>query len=101
MSQVLRFSRLFKPAYTSNIWKRKKKKKPEEEGKGKPDEVQVKEEGEEHIEGVKQEAEEEGEEEVEEYCIKLNMGREPLPEEMGEDQSVSGNSLYKDKFSSS
>lgn len=143
----MRFSRLFKPTYTHNIWRKKKKKKPEEEAAEKkkhpkekekgdgtksekgdeekgsdkkdqetPDAESVKaspdEEGKTPEEGgagdasnikvenevpsekieVKEELKTEPQEDVEsdeeEYMPVLNMGRDALPEETGEDQAV-------------
>ena len=123
-SQVLRFSRLFKPTYTPNIWRKKKKKKPTDS----PEKSKVKIEitpdpKDEAKEGIKEEKNEEnqdkalegegivkmeveaGESDViqvkdeplsdeEEYTIELKFGKMPEPDELGIDQTVRKKNIY-------
>ncbi|XP_041357029.1 transcription initiation factor TFIID subunit 1-like isoform X3 [Gigantopelta aegis] len=70
--KVLRFSRLFKPVHMPHVWKRKRKKKDDDdEGDNKDSGVE---------DGVS------GEEE--EFTLKLNMGREPRPDELAADDEM-------------
>ncbi|XP_012946001.1 LOW QUALITY PROTEIN: transcription initiation factor TFIID subunit 1 [Aplysia californica] len=103
--QVLRFSRLFKPAHVPHIWRKKRKKKEEDEekkskegdkqGEGKKKEEPEKKDGKlkEESEGGEEdgkkaageEADVEEEEEDEEVKLVLNLGRGPKPEELADD----------------
>ena len=72
--------KLFKPAYTTQVWRKKKKKKPDEHDSNKQD-------------ADKQEIEQENEDE-EYQPIKLNFGPPPKPEDCMPDDAVSHNKNY-------
>ena len=86
-SQVLRFSRLFKPVHNPHIWRKRRKKKEKDEEKK---------EGEEGKEEGEKSSQEEEKEEEEEFLtdeelnklLKLDMGRAPQPHELAPDDEV-------------